>query len=57
MENERKPTEDERAGTNWWNALSENERAAWLAEARSDRPADAWEAFKRLGTLGANPRT
>lgn len=41
------PTDDERAGMEWWNKLSEQDRAAWLAAARSARPADAWDAYKR----------
>jgi hypothetical protein len=50
--NERTPTPDERAGMNWWNSLSERERAKWLAEAGSAKPVDAWEAYKRAGQPG-----
>lgn len=39
--------DDDLAGIAWWNALSEAERAKWLAVANSARPKDAWEAFKR----------
>jgi len=50
----RQPTTDERAGMQWWNALSETERAAAL-EAAGWRPggtwtpsaADAWAVHKK----------
>lgn len=44
---ERAPTEDEQAGIEWWNALTEQERAEWLQKAGSAVVADAWKAFKR----------
>jgi len=44
---EREPTQDERLGMEWWNALSEVARRDWLRRADSARPADAWAAFKR----------
>ena len=34
-------------GMNWWNSVTEVERARWLAVAGSATPNDAWEAFKR----------
>jgi len=43
---EREPTQDERLGMEWWNALSEVARGDWLRLAQSARPADAWAAFK-----------
>lgn len=39
-------TDDERAGVDWWNALTEDERAAWMLLAGSAVPADAWSYFK-----------
>jgi len=50
MNIEREATDDERAGMDWWNALSESERAEWLARAGSAKPADAWAAYKRAKT-------
>jgi hypothetical protein len=47
MEDQREPTSDERAGMDWWNRLSERERALWLAKAQSAKPSDAWTAYKR----------
>lgn len=43
---ERQPTADERAGMNWWNALSELARERWLKQAGSAVVADAWAAYK-----------
>ena len=49
----RPPTEDERLGMEWWNALSRHQRAHWLTEATlRDRAgpasaADAWAEYKR----------
>jgi hypothetical protein len=40
-------TDDERAGMEWFNALSEAQRAFWLASAGSAVPADAWAEYKR----------
>lgn len=45
---ERQPTSDERRGIEWWNALTEAERAAWLRRARSAVPADAWAHYRRI---------
>ncbi len=43
-------TEDERAGMNWWNNLTESERAQALRDAGWDTympsPADAWAMYK-----------
>ena len=33
-------------GIEWYNSLSERERAEWHYVAGSERPKDAWEAFK-----------
>ena len=57
------PTQDERDGMNWWNALTELERQRWLDRAwrHNERsagrsyysladipsPADAWAEFQR----------
>lgn len=41
----RKP-DDAELGMVWWNNLPEHSRAAWLREAKSDVPADAWAAYK-----------
>jgi hypothetical protein len=46
---ERRPdehTQDARAGIVWWNHLTPTQRLHWVRCARSDAPADAWEAFK-----------
>jgi hypothetical protein len=45
---ERQPTPDEQAGMDWWNALTEAERAYWLRTADTATPAEAWDAFKQL---------
>ncbi len=47
---ERNPTPDEFAGIAWWNALTEAERAKWLAQAGTAVPADAWAEYKRQST-------
>lgn len=53
MEREdREPTADERAGIDWWNSLSERERADWLRRASSAKPADAWAEHKRISGNG-----
>jgi len=46
-ETEREPNADERAGMDWWNLLSKSARAEWLARAKSAKPSDAWDAYKR----------
>ena len=44
-----KPTPDERAGMDWWNALTEAERSLLAAHvADTATPAEAWDAFKQL---------
>ena len=40
-------TADERAGMDWWNALTEDRRAYWLRAANSAIPAEAWAEYKR----------
>lgn len=47
-------TDDERAGMDWWNALSEADRRFWLSAAISAVPADAWAYFKRVTTEGVS---
>lgn len=42
------PTDDELAGMEWWNALSEYERRRWMKFAGdTGRVADAWNEWKR----------
>lgn len=36
---------DPQKGIDWWNGIGEKERALWLDEAKSARPADAWQAW------------
>ncbi|AMR78545.1 hypothetical protein [Cupriavidus nantongensis] len=36
---------ERRSGIEWFNALTEDERASWLAKAESARPEDAWGAY------------
>jgi hypothetical protein len=43
----RQPTDDEQAGIDWWNALTEAQRADWLETAGTAVPAQAWAAYKR----------
>lgn len=57
MKSERDPTQDETAEIVWWNSLSQVERAAWLARAKTAVPADAWGAFKRFGDSDRQPRS
>lgn len=40
-----KYTPDALEGMNWWNSISELERAYWLKQANSAVPADARQAF------------
>jgi hypothetical protein len=35
-------TDDETAGIAWWNALTEEQRAYWLAQANTASVAEAW---------------
>ncbi len=41
-------TVDEKAGMDWWNALTEAERDSWCRAANTPTPAVAWEYFKRV---------
>jgi hypothetical protein len=49
------PTPDEKAGIDWWNALTEPQRAWWLARASEAMEgavpsvADAWRQYKLHG--------
>ncbi|MER9304259.1 hypothetical protein [Mesorhizobium sp. M0496] len=52
----RDPTADEMAGMQWWNSLTEAERADWLVRAQSAVPAEAWAAYKRHGAYDSHPR-
>lgn len=59
---DRQPTADERAGMQWWNQLTEAQRAAALKEAgwtprSADAPsvADAWAHFKKVGRSLRHP--
>ena len=45
------PTADEAAGIDWWNDLTERERAAWCSLAGSAVPADAWALHKGCPSL------
>ncbi len=46
-EQDREPTAEESAGMAWWNALTEGERANWLARADTAVPAEAWAECRR----------
>jgi len=46
MDTDREATADEQAGMEWWNALTEAQRARWLRAAGSAAPAEAWVAYK-----------
>lgn len=37
----------DKAGLEWWNGLTESDRAHWMRVAGSAVPADAWKAFQR----------
>lgn len=45
----RQPTADERAGFDWWNGLTEAERASWLTPT-CDSAAKAWDRYKAVAT-------
>lgn len=50
---DREPTPDEQAGIDWWNRLTEVERAFWFGKAGgTGSAADAWEAYKREQVSG-----
>ncbi|NIR58928.1 MAG: hypothetical protein GWO02_05120 [Gammaproteobacteria bacterium] len=38
--------DDARMGIEWFNSLTPQQRAYWLAQAGSARPADAWATYK-----------
>jgi len=38
---------DRRAGHVWWEELPRNQKAYWMKRARSSRPLQCWEAYKR----------
>ena len=42
---------DARIGVSWWNRLPPAERDAWLEQARTARPVDCWNAYKRGAIL------
>jgi hypothetical protein len=45
---DRKSTEDESTGLQWWNRLQEHARCYWMERAGNTGHAlDAWEAYKR----------
>jgi hypothetical protein len=46
---------DEKAGVDWWNALTEPERARWLRDAGTAVPAVAWEYSKRSSLENRGP--
>ena len=46
-ERDREPTAEESAGMAWWTALTEGERANWLARAATAVPAEAWAEYRR----------
>jgi hypothetical protein len=49
---ERDPTDDERAGIEWWNALDKRQRAYWVELAgNAGRAEDAWTNYKREQAL------
>ncbi len=48
-------TSDDEAGMAWWNALTEAERAYWLAEADTAVPAMAWHVYKQRQQEGRLP--
>jgi hypothetical protein len=45
---ERQPTADEIAGMEWWNGMSERERAAALQLAKANTAAEAWDWQKAM---------
>jgi hypothetical protein len=49
----KKPTKDEAAGMAWWNAMSDQSRANWLARTGAETPTEAWAAFKRERSVAA----
>ena len=49
----RQATREEQMAMDWWNGLAEQNRAYWLAEAKSAEPAAAWRAFQNAVTFWA----
>jgi hypothetical protein len=50
MSDDDEPNPDERAGMDWWNALTEAARLYWLRRAGdTGRVADAWAAYQQDG--------
>ena len=49
-------TADEQAGIDWWNGLTERDRAFWLQAATSAVPAEAWRFFKSSISGQSPPR-
>lgn len=43
---------DDELGIIWWNGLTAVDRAWWLGRANSERPVDAWTAFKASSGTG-----
>ena len=39
---------DETAGMEWWNAMSESQRAYWLREANTAIVAEAWAYYNHV---------
>ena len=39
---------DETAGMEWWNAMSEDQRAYWLREANTAIVAEAWANYNHV---------
>jgi hypothetical protein len=46
MTTHRQPTSDEQLGIDWWNGLTEERRAHWLAKAEYPTVAAAWALFR-----------
>jgi hypothetical protein len=44
----REPSADETAGIAWWNALTEEQRAHWLREAKTAIVAEAWAYYQHV---------
>jgi hypothetical protein len=47
MTTDRQPTDDEKAGMNWWNGLTEVQRAEWLLIADTAVPVVAWAVYQQ----------
>jgi hypothetical protein len=44
----RKPTEDDIAGMQWWNAMTEQQRSHWLQVSKSNVAQHAWDFYKQI---------